>query len=285
MTTAPTSEHVRRLQRREIPRLAALLSDDFGRRSGPAAALPHHYLLDALDRGEHDRFAVWPGTEILGVLYFGPTGFVVPAGFPQAGAGLAEHAERGGWRVLVGDAAIGRALLDAAPRAVFRRRVNAREQRFMAALAPSDLPAPAGLRLAGSGDVERLTDLACRLHVEDQMGPAIARSGRAAVRARMADSVARGATWVVERDRRVVAKVDLALYSRRRGAQLAGVYVAAPWRGQGLAAGAIAALARHLLDDGLPGVTLHVRADNAPAIAAYRRAGFFDQGSWLLALR
>nr|MBA2579026.1 GNAT family N-acetyltransferase [Euzebyaceae bacterium] len=40
-----------------------------------------------------------------------------------------------------------------------------------------------------------------------------------------------------------------------------------------------------LLADGFPVVTLHVRSDNAPAIAAYTRAGYTDQGAWLLALR
>jgi predicted GNAT family acetyltransferase len=90
---------------------------------------------------------------------------------------------------------------------------------------------------------------------------------------------------VVERGGRVVAKVDVSLYSRRRGAQLAGVYVDAQHRGQGIASTAVATICDELLIDGVPGVSLHVRADNATAISAYRRAGMVDMGPWLLALR
>jgi hypothetical protein len=127
--------------------------------------------------------------------------------------------------------------------------------------------------------------MACALHVEDKMGPPLARSTRPAVRARMADSVAHGLTYVVERDRAVVAKFDLSLHSRTRGAQIAGVYVLPDYRGQGITTSAVAAIVRELLGNGLPGVTLHVRADNPPAIAAYRRAGLHDRGAWTLAMR
>ncbi|MDP9406059.1 MAG: GNAT family N-acetyltransferase, partial [Actinomycetota bacterium] len=142
-----------------------------------------------------------------------------------------------------------------------------------------------GYRRATARDVDALTEHACRLHVEDRMGPPIARSNRPAVRARMSDSIVRGLTFVVERNGVAVAKLDLSLRSRRRGAQIAGVYVMPAYRGQGIAGGAVATLARELLAEGLPGVTLHVRADNAAAIAAYRRAGLTDRGPWTLALR
>jgi uncharacterized protein len=42
---------------------------------------------------------------------------------------------------------------------------------------------------------------------------------------------------------------------------------------------------RTLLRNGAPAVSLHVRADNAPAIAAYRSAGLVDRRPWILALR
>ena len=32
-------------------------------------------------------------------------------------------------------------------------------------------------------------------------------------------------------------------------------------------------------------VSLHVRSDNVAAIRAYERAGFVDEGAWILALR
>lgn len=287
MTATPAQARATRLNRAGTPHVVGLLERDFGRAEPGQWAFTNHYLLDALDRGEFDRFIVWPTHDPVAVLYFGATGTLVPAGDPAAAVALAETADQTGWRVLIGDLPITQALLDSASRVLFWRKVSAREQRFMAATRASvpDHDPPGGFRLAVPSDLERLTDFACQLHVEDRMGPPISRSGRGAVRSRMAESVAQSATWVVEREGAVVAKVDLSMRSRRRGAQLAGVYVAVEWRGRGIATGAVRALTRQLLDDGHPVVSLHVRADNAPAIAAYRRAGFKDERPWLLALR
>jgi uncharacterized protein len=263
-----------------------LLFEDFGRQPQPYARLASQVLLDALDRGERERFLVWPAQDIRAVLYVSPIGTLVPSGDPAAGPAFAAAAERVGWRVLVGDAPLSEALLDAYPRGLFRRRPSGREQRFMAtAEAAGPLRRPDGFRRATYEDVAVLTDFACALHVEDQMGPALSRAARPAVRARMADSVAHGLTYVVERDGAVVAKFDVSLHSRSRGAQIAGVYVHPDYRGQGLTRQAVATIIRDLLADGLPGVTLHVRADNIPAIAAYRSAGLVDRGAWTLAIR
>jgi len=295
VTATPPREAVQRLGRDQVAHVAALLERDFGPPGPPLpggvapGTIANQYLLDALDRGEHDRFVVWPGHDPIGVLYFGATGTLVPAGDPVAAPALAEAAERIGWRVLVGDAPIGWALLAASNRGVFRRRANAREQRFMVAeqgaVADLQRPAPEGFRLAREEDVEVLVDFACRLHVEDRMGPPIARSARSAVRSRVRETIARRDTFVVERGGVAVGKADLSLRSRRRGGQIAGVYVDAAARGQGVAAGLIGELVRMLLRDGLPGVSLHVRSDNVPAIVAYRRAGMTDRGPWVLALR
>ncbi|MEX2619354.1 MAG: GNAT family N-acetyltransferase [Egibacteraceae bacterium] len=281
--SAPTaSAGARRLDQPGIERLTGLLESGFDGRSDPMA---HQHLLDALDRHEHVRFLVWPPADPVGVLYIGASGAVMAAGDPEAATAFAGPAEHADWRVLLGDAVPCQALLDASSKGFFRRRHSAREQRFMATTAPLGSPHLPGLRRAEPAELERLTDFACRLHVEDRMGPQISRAGRAAVRARMHDSITAGATWVLERDGLSVAKIDLSLSSPRRGAQLAGVYVEEPWRGLGLGSAAIAAVTAELLTQGLPCVTLHVRADNGAAIAAYRRAGFADRGPWLLALR
>jgi ribosomal protein S18 acetylase RimI-like enzyme len=271
-----------------VPEVVELLERDFGHAPEGTWAFTNHFLLDALDRGEHSRFVVWPEHDPVAVLYQGATGTLVPAGDPAAAVPLADTAEHSGWRILIGDLPLAQGILDHTSRALFvRRRVSAREQRFMTATAdsvPADAP-PDGFRLAVSDDIDRLTDFACDLHVEDRMGPPISRSGRSAVRSRMLESVAQNATWVVERGGQPVAKVDLSLRSRRRGAQIAGVFVDRPWRSRGIGGAAVRALARSLLDDGLPVVSLHVRSDNTPAMAAYRRAGFTDDRPWLLALR
>jgi RimJ/RimL family protein N-acetyltransferase len=286
------SAGTRPLARAGVEGLIRLLETDFGRSRDPVeGVLAHQQLLDALDRGEHDRFVVWGATgkdddTTLAVCYAGSSGSVVAAGDPAGGPALAESADRVGWRVLIADIDIGEALLDATPRPLFRRRAHAREQHFMVARdARATEGVATGLRRARREDLPRLTEYAAALHVEDQMGPPVNAAGRSAVRARLLDSISRGRTWVVERGGEAVAKFDVSLYSRRRGAQIAGVYVAEGWRGQGIATDATRALVAGLLEDGLPGVTLHVRADNTAAAHAYERAGFGYRRSWLLALR
>jgi len=286
VTAAPAQAQAVRLTTGMTPAVVAQLETDFGRREAVDGVLHNQVLLDALDRGDGQRFMVWPDDRPRAVLFMSASGTLVPAGDPAAGPAFAVAAERAGWRVMVGDGPICEALLDAYPRGLFRRRPSGREQRFLATSGPPpEVPAPDGFRRATYEDVPVLTEYACALHVEDLMGPPLSRSTRPAVRARMADGVAQGLTYVVERHGTVVAKYDLSLHNRRRGAQIAGVYVHPDYRGQGISAAAVAAVVRDVLAEGLPGVTLHVRADNAPAIAAYRRAGLTDRGAWTLAIR
>ncbi|QBI20585.1 GNAT family N-acetyltransferase [Egibacter rhizosphaerae] len=281
MTQTPTHTEVRVVDRHLAPRVAGWLEGDPTR----DGVLAHQHLLDALDSGEEERVLVWPADEPRAVAFLASTGTLIVSGDAAGGPPLAAHLHGSGWRVLLGDAALGRALLEAGSRGVLRRRGRAREQRLMGTREPVDLPPPVGLRRARPADEEAVTELAARLHVEDRMGPPLSRPARASVGDRLRDSIARGATWVVPRDGEIVAKVDVALASPLRGAQLAGVYVAEAWRGQGIAASAIAAVTRELMAEGMPGVTLHVRADNGPGRRAYARAGYADIAEWLLALR
>jgi uncharacterized protein len=288
MTTTPARHQPAVLDADGVQGLAWRLEHGFTAQAGAAVPhLAHQYLLDALDRNDLERFLIWPAHDPLATVYTGPTGTVVPAGHPSGTAELAPYVDRVNWRVMIGDSGIAEPLLRSLPRTLLRRRPTARQQRFMVAdprSVPTDVR-PAGFRPARTSDVERMTEFACRLHVEDRMGPPIGRSGRPAVRARVVDSIGREGSWVVERGGRAIAKFDLSLHSTRRGAQIAGVYVDREWRGHGIATEAVAALTALLLADGLPGVTLHVRTDNAAAIVAYHRAGFRDHGAWTLALR
>jgi uncharacterized protein len=286
MSATPATRGARSLQRRDLPEVVHELGTNFGREPASQGWRRHQFLLDALDRGELDRFALWPERSVRALVYVGTSGTVVPAGDEEAGAALAAAADSSSWRVLIGDAPVARAVVEASGRGVFRRRASAREQRFMVAEhVPDAVDPPAGMRLAALGDLGVVTEFACALHVEDQMGPPIPRSSRAGVRSRMRDSILRGTTWVVERQGRPVGKVDLSISSPRRGAQIAGVYVDPAHRGGGIAGTCVAAVSRTLLDAGIPCVTLHVRSDNAAALRAYHRAGFVDRGPWLLALR
>lgn len=277
-----------RLVRSQVEVLVGRLEDDFGRAVGRSEGLvAHQFLLDALDRGEHRAMTVWPASgPPQGVCYVGAGGLVVPGGLPGAAVPLAEAVKSTGWRVLVGDLTIGEAIVGEAGSGLFRRRPYSREQRLMSAersvVGASDA---SGLRRAVPDDVGGLTEFACGLHVEDQMGPPLSRSGRSSVKQRVSNSVRRGSSWVIERDGELVGKIDVSIDSTRRGAQLAGVYVDRRWRGQGVAQRGIAALTNQLLAAGLPTVTLHVRADNAPAIRAYAAAGYAHRRRWVLALR
>ncbi len=288
MTLAASREpRAARLTREQIGDLTFELEHDFGRASTRVeGTVAHQFLLDALDRGEHRTMTVWPPSgQPQGVCFVGAGGLIVPGGLPSAAEPLADAVRSSGWRVLVGDMTIGEAIVNDTGAGLFRRRPYAREQRLM--VADRRVPAPqwTGLRRAQASDVEPLTEFACGLHVEDQMGPPLSRSGRSSVRQRVMSSVRRGSSWVVDEDGRVVAKIDVSIESRRRGAQLAGVYVDRRWRGRGVARRAIADLTGRLLDAGLPAVTLHVRADNGAAIHAYEAAGFVQRRRWVLALR
>lgn len=263
-----------------------LLENDFGRAGVPFDGVAaNQFLLDALDRGEYRTMTVWPADEPVGVCYVGSGGLVVPAGLPEAAQPLAAAVHPSNWRIIVGDLTLGDAIVDRSAAGFFRRRPYAREQRLMVLDVADPVEPCAGLRRATLDDLEHLTDFACGLHVEDKMGPPLSRGARSAVQQRVAAGIRRATTWTVELDGRAAAKFDVSISSRRRGAQLAGVFVDPAYRGRGLARRGIADLAHRLVRDGMPCVTLHVRTDNVAAIRAYEAAGFGQRRRWLLALR
>lgn len=81
-----------------------------------------------------------------------------------------------------------------------------------------------------------------------------------------------GNAFVIVHQGRVVFKTDVGNASQGV-AQLQGVWIAPEFRGRGWAAGAVAAVCRLLLAR-YRVISLYVNDFNAPAIAAYRRAGF-----------
>lgn len=288
MTAAPTSAETAYVHAGHVARVVALLESDFGRQSDRREAMLFHQgLLDVLDRGDHRRMLMWPADEPRAVCHVGGGGRIIPAGDPAAAPAFADAIGSGGWRVLIGEQPIGEAMVGAWGQGLFRRRSTLREQRFMRVFPEglADLPPPEGFRSARPGDLEAVTELAARLHVEDLMRPPLSRSGISSVRNRMAQSIDGGDTFVVQQGGQIVAKTDVSLYSSVRGAQVAGVYVEPSLRGQGLATGMVTAIARTLAVEGILGITLHVRAGNTPAHSAYVRAGFVDRGPLTLALR
>lgn len=79
----------------------------------------------------------------------------------------------------------------------------------------------------------------------------------------------------VREDRALVSVAGVHVYSRQWGAAALGNVATLPEaRGRGLGTAACLALCRLLARDGIPTISLNVRADNGAAIAVYRRLGF-----------
>lgn len=79
--------------------------------------------------------------------------------------------------------------------------------------------------------------------------------------------------------RRVVFKAELGTVALGV-TQVQGVWVHPTMRGRGLAAAGMAAVVRHAREHVAPNVSLYVNAYNAPALAAYRRVGFRQVGTF-----
>ncbi len=93
-------------------------------------------------------------------------------------------------------------------------------------------------------------------------------------RRRVADLLRQGRTFVrLGPAGEVIFKADLGSVSSQV-AQVHGVWVDPRWRGQGLAAPAMAAVVQAALRDNAPIVSLYVNDYNSRAIAAYERVGF-----------
>jgi ribosomal protein S18 acetylase RimI-like enzyme len=87
--------------------------------------------------------------------------------------------------------------------------------------------------------------------------------------------VEQGVYFGVWRDGGLIAAAGTHVVARQsRVAAIGNVYTMPEARGQGLARATTAAVARQLLADDCRRVILNVAADNAPAIAVYRRIGF-----------
>lgn len=214
-----------------------------------------------------------------------PGRLVVPCGDASAIEEAGPPARR--WRLMVSDVAAGDAILAR----VSDAGMVVHDQRFLTVDADRvptevELPDP-GLRPAQTADLDTLAELAVQLHVDDQFGPHPGRTGFRGYRQRLETTVAQGVVYCVGPVGAPVLKLERSVSSRRWGVQLAGIIVAPGQRGCGLGRAAVAAAVRAALAEGPRhrAVSLHVRADNAPAIAAYLAAGFVDREAWRLAVR
>lgn len=215
-----------------------------------------------------------------------PGRLVVPCGDPDAIAAAGPPTRR--WRLLVGDEAAGDAALSVLPRPP---DLVIHDQRYLVVDADrvpdvAALPDP-GLRRAEAADLDGLARLAVQLHVDDRFGPDPGRQGERGYRQRLEQTVQQGLVHCVGPVGEPVFKLERSVSSRRFGVQLAGIVTDPAARGAGIGRAAVATAVRAALREGPRdrAVTLHVRADNAPALSIYAAAGFVDGEAWRLAVR
>ncbi|MFO7778828.1 MAG: GNAT family N-acetyltransferase [Nitriliruptoraceae bacterium] len=215
-----------------------------------------------------------------------PGRLLVPCGDPEAIAAAPAASRR--WRLLVGDRAAGDAALS---RVTADPGLIVHDQRFLTVdpdRVPDEreLPDP-GLRRAQRDDLDRLAELAVRLHVDDRFGPHPGQAGLRGYRQRIATNLDQGLVWCVGPVGAPVCKLERSVSSGRYGVQLAGIVADVEARGQGLGRSAVAAAVRGALLEGSRDrqISLHVRADNEAALRAYDAAGFVDREPWRLAVR
>lgn len=220
-----------------------------------------------------------------------PGRLLVPCGHGHVIRSAGEPTRR--WRLMVGDVEATEPILGAMRG---RERARVHRQTFMVldeARLPTaeQLPDP-GVRRAEKADLDRLTELAVRLHIDDGFGPDPGRSGARGYAQRLREGVDRGAVWCVGPVGRPVCKLEWAVASKRWGTQIAGVVVSPEARGEGVGRSAVAAVTRVSLARAAGAehadartVALHVRHANTPARRAYRAAGFVEREEWRLAVR
>ncbi|MFX0537696.1 GNAT family N-acetyltransferase [Ornithinimicrobium sp. Y1847] len=149
---------------------------------------------------------------------------------------------------------------------------------------PSELGAaldPA-VRPARPEELDLVVPAATAMFTEEIGYPPYQGSGTA-YRAGVAGLIGRGHTLVRVEDGEVVFKADLGSVALGV-AQVQGVWVHPTWRGQGLAAPAMAAAVEHTMAHVAPVVSLYVNDFNAPAVATYRRVGFTQTGTFATVL-
>jgi len=254
--------------------------------SPAGGAARHMFALSAIESFGAEPLRIAADDDRWAIAVVFPGRLMVPCGDPEAIRAAAPPARR--WRLLVGDVEAGDAMLE---RTGVDDGLIVHDQRFLTVEhdlvpAPTELADP-GLRRAETADLDRLADLAVRLHVDDRFGPNPGRVGWRGYRTRLEATVQQGLVYCVGPIGQPVFKLERSVSSHRFGVQLAGIVASPKIRGQGIARAAVAAAVRAAMIEGPRDrpISLHVRADNATAIAAYQAAGFLDREAWRLAVR
>lgn len=129
------------------------------------------------------------------------------------------------------------------------------------------------VRVTTKADLETLYP-ACVAMYSEEVGVSPERGGSSALyRARVTQLVSRGWSFARFEDDRVVFKAEVACVSPA-AAQIQGVWVPPDRRGEGLATRGMAAVARLVVPELAPSLSLYVNEWNEPARRAYEACGF-----------
>lgn len=97
--------------------------------------------------------------------------------------------------------------------------------------------------------------------------------GSAAYRSRVSEIISQRHSFIRNSGDEVVFKAEVGVVSSDV-AQIQGVWVNPKFRGQNLAASAMSAVVKYVIDDIAPVATLYVNSFNRPALATYLKTGF-----------
>lgn len=156
-------------------------------------------------------------------------------------------------------------------------------QPLMAIDGPPEIAADPGVRRVRFDEIDVLLPASIAMFTEEVGVSPLSGDGGAAYRARVSELVRAGRAFARIEDGRVIFKAEVGA-ATPQACQVQGVWVRPEFRGQGLAAPGMAAVVNEARRSVSPVVSLYVNDFNAPARAAYRRAGFREVGEFMSVL-
>ncbi|WP_030531167.1 DUF4081 domain-containing GNAT family N-acetyltransferase [Prauserella rugosa] len=157
------------------------------------------------------------------------------------------------------------------------------DQPLMALDRQPDVLPDRAVRPVRADELERYLPAAISMFREEVGVDPRAGDGGAGYRARVSELIAGGRAFARFEDGEVVFKAEIGALSQRVG-QIQGVWVHPDRRGEGLGASGTAAIASRLVRGMGRVASLYVNSFNTPALAAYRRIGFRQVGSFATVL-
>lgn len=216
--------------------------------------------------------------ELVSACHVGANLVPVQAG-PEDAAYFAERLLRRGRTVstVVGPAPAVRALWADLGDAWGPPRETRWTQPHLVADAPPLIDSDPLVRVSRPDDFAALYPACVSMYTEELGVSPEANNGAKLYRARVAQLIAKGHAFAHIEGDSVVFKAELGAVTPH-AAHLQSVWVEPRLRGQGLAAGGVAAVCAQTLEDVAPVVSLYVNEHNEPARRSYERAGFVTTG-------